>query len=325
MSSTPPHLRHIANVGYATRKGGRISVTGSKNTVVAPVQISDYGIDFGPVKLRTSSGSQAVVSNISFGGDGGGWLSSLFGVFALGHTGVGASSHAASPKFEAADGDPTLTRREAILIAATVATAAGSGSVAGANGSDIAIASFSVADSGPGGVRIELGSGTKRVFPDSSEYSIGVDGPSVDSESGVIIPPNSAAEVKISTAGVGSFLSGIEKMTGSPSWEYQVAIPKQADQYNEGDKVPVTSDPTIIQSIEQADNGDGSSTILRLGENSIPHREEDTEYALGYYELTNGTVQYHVGPDPPPARDITIHVNVSTVSEVIDDITRTNE
>jgi len=295
------------------------------NPMVAPgaIQMTDYGAAFGPLELIAYPESTVTVGGLEFvaergffdglfgSGDSGG----LFGAAAL----IGATEH-----------NDAIDRRDALKAMAGLGTVAALSAPARADTATRTQAQFSVTDN-PAGLRVRVRDRTEAYLPTDTSYYVYVNSAeysqftAANTQSYGDVLPELTGTVVVGPEGSGG--SFLERLTADTARTYEGLTLTRTDgsvvddvaTTDTGTKLTVTNNDVMVEAAQQA--GAGETTMAINGE-SIPHRHESADDAVGYYQFQDGAVQYVVGSDAPSGQTATLALYVDRVDELLDDVGR---
>lgn len=320
---------------YETPEAGTIVLDGTSEWADA-IGLTTHGIALGPVELSPYTGTTAVVTDLSFGpaddsffdgwtdpSDGNGNSTDGDGWFASGALAALVGDHA---RVDAADDDttPHMTRRS-LLQSAGVALLAGGAAArtVRAQSDQVQVARFELAEN-PGGVRVRVRDLAQDLLPTKAVYYALIDEMDYAEfrggtrQSGDIPPfPDGEARTVELTTSAGSIIGTINETLGRKALTYSVKLPQPAADYPDGELVPVTTHPLIVEATLRA-GADGLT--FELGGEAIPHRTEERSNPVGHFAVRNGDVMYRVGRDAPAATGGEFTVYAGTIEELRDDI-----
>lgn len=288
--------------------GGAIRASGDEVYVPELLGVTDTGVTLGPLSLELPSGGGLSIESLSFdpGKDGGG------GFFAATAAGVPAVALA----------DEETTRRGALTLAAAILGAATLARSASADTGDedelvtLRVATLEISDiTAP--VRLTLVDAVEEVLPPTAEVLIDQENARVGKMSaageGVVLRQTEGpvrVYVRDSLGRLDQLLAWVRSyLPSDTSLTYRSSFPdgKLASEFEEDEFVRLTSHPSIIGPMEDADT---DRTVVSINDHVVPHADNGGN-DIGSWSVLDGTVIYEVGKDPPDAEEYEIRTRLS--------------
>lgn len=322
----------------STDSGGSVTVTGTLTTnnggeltidednpmiSPGPLQVTDYGVAFGPLELIAYPGSTARIGGLEFIAKTG-WFDGLFGSDSEG------GLFGAAGLLAVANREEDLGRRDALKTACGLGLIAGGAAMqARAATRTRTQAQFSLT-ANPGGFRVRVRDRTPDYLPTSTSYYIYVNSAEYSQFSaanaqsyGDVLPELTGTVVVGPKGSGGSFL---ERLTADRARSYEGLTLTNADgevvdvaSVDAGTELTITDNDVMVEAAQAAG---ASETTLAINGTSIPHRHESTDSPVGRYLFQDGEIRYIVGSDAPSGQTASLSLYVDRTTEFLDDLSR---
>lgn len=322
----------------STDSGGSVTVTGTlttnnggdltidpENPMEAPgaLDVTDYGVTFGPLELIAYPGSTARIGGLKFLAKTG-FFDGLFGSDEGGLFG-------AAGLLAVTNRDETLGRRNALkAVGALGLVAGGVAANARAATETRTQATFSLT-SNPGGLRVRVRDRTPDYLPTSTAYYIYVNSAeysqfsAANAESYGDVLPELTGTVVVGPRDSGGSI--LERLTADKARSYDgLTLTDSSESVVDdvagvaaGTELTVTNNDVMVEAAQAAGS---SETTLAINGTSIPHRHESTESSVGRYLFQDGEIRYVVGSNPPSGQTASLSLYVGRTTELLDDFSR---
>ncbi|MDS0279994.1 twin-arginine translocation signal domain-containing protein [Halomicroarcula sp. S1AR25-4] len=341
MTETPtddqtPALAFEGTYAYDTPEAGTVALTG-RTQCPGAVGLTTNGIAVGPVEISPYPSSTAVIRDLSYGAEDGGFFGgwgedsdetdgeddSFFSglATALGITGAGGSL--------AADRDaesPDTSRRDFIrALGAGAGLAVVGGEVAdrvAAQTDTVSVANFELQF--PAGVSARIRDLGPGYLPTDGLYYVLIDGMDYAETQGgteqqADIPPDprdTFRDVEIATD-AGSILAGAKATLGKKALDYEFTLSDSPTAVSQGTLLTLSDHPLLVAATLRSGP---DATTLDIGDEAVPHQNEADDAPEGYYYVHEGAVVYRVGPDPPSDTAAAFTIYAGKLGETTNDI-----
>jgi len=349
MPRTYPTIDGGESSCFITPKGGTISLTGDPPRVAGLERITTTptGVSFGPLKVSTPSLADtehtvAAIENLRFAPTKGhdpddsesDWLPSwgdddgnetnttTSGLLGLSLGGAAAEAD-----------DTQLTRRQTIGVMAG-ALALGTTTASAQSESDqIKFAEFDLVRS-DGPVHVGVLPIVDNALPPDTKLTLTVDGAkrrswtpadaleSASKPNGETITLDGSQRARVEVyakGGVGTVdeLTAWAKGVLAAEREIKATLELGRNPTNMAaeEVVQIDDHPAFVEAVE-ADGG--SESIVTIGEESIPHKNERLGHDRGHYEVKEESLVYVAGPDPPEGTLVQLRLRAGRIASLTD-------
>ena len=315
-------LAQPTGVGFDPKDGGRIATTDS-GLVRVPDQLSftPTGVAFGPLEFATPPEHITLVDRLEFLPEVSGDDSLLSGL-AVGGAAGGAA---------ATDEEATVSRRDVVRTSGAILAGAALVGTAVADDQEYPIAEFDVSRN-DSAFQLSVFDPVADVLPGTETLHLDHEGTRLASFD--TLTTSAPEETTVTTGRTGSFrvytpdsISRRERMlawvngliAGDDELTFEFELEQPASEFEPGTELEITTHPAVL---EPDVDVDGDNAILEVGGQSIPHSDERFGHNFGTYRFSDGALVYEVGDDAPESQQVSVHVRVGTVDNLLDAIKR---
>ena len=314
-------IAQSTGVGFEPKNGGRIATTDS-GLVRVPDQLSftPTGVALGPLEFATPPENITLIDRLEFLPQVSGDDSLLSGLA------IGAAGGAA-----AADDDATVSRRDVVRTSGAILAGAALVGTAVADDQEYPIAEFDMPRN-DSAVQLSVFDPVADVLPGNEKLHLDHEGTRLGSFD--TLSTSDPEEMTVTTGRTGSFrvytpdsISRRERMfawvnglmAGDDELSFEFELEQPASEYEPGTELEITTHPAVV---EPDVDVDGDAAILEVGGQSIPHPDQRFGHNYGTYQFRDDALVYEVGDDAPESQQVSVHVRVGTVDNLLDAIKR---